>query len=77
MVEEIVAQRASDLFPIASPWQNPAGSQTFLDTVQHSFLLPRPTSVRRKAKYQEVFQTIIFSSAQSEMERKISKTTIK
>lgn len=75
MVEEIVAQRASDLFPIASPWQNPAGSQTFLDTVQHSFLLPRPTSV--KAKYQEVFQTIIFSSAQSEMERKISKTTIK
>lgn len=60
MVEEIVAQRASDLFPIASPWQNPAGSQTSLDTVQHSFLLPRPTSARRKAKYQEVFQTMIF-----------------
>lgn len=70
MVEEIVAHRASDLFPIASQWQNPVGSQSSLDTVQHSFLLPHPTSVRRKAKYQASFSNYTFSSVQPEMERK-------
>lgn len=60
IVEEIITQRASDLVPIASQWQCPTGSQNSLDPVQHSFLLPHPTSARRRAKYQKVFQTIIF-----------------
>lgn len=60
MVEEIVAQTASGLVHITSQWQYPAGSQTSLNTVQHSFLLPHPTSVRRRAKYQKISQTMIF-----------------
>lgn len=68
IVEEIVTQRASDLVPIASQRQCPAGSQNSLDTVQHSFLLPHPTSARRRAKYQEVFQTIFFLPQKPNME---------